>query len=1658
MKIQRLITLALCMGCVESLVTVAQAQYSPETKFAKGMERLQLRVVLFDSNLRERSHGYYNMLMDNKEGRVHNGGPVYCNKLVSEGFGNEVCVHIQLFNDEFVTLPHWLNAYVKDLNEQLRQKLSPVDYLEILKGEQAMAVYYTSLAEFKQDHGDNLKLKLQAILQEPSDKKVFARAMFLGGDAATPVTLKSNLRNLVGNIVYADEKYVVTQEKGVFAEGSATLTFWSNSTYEKVATFAMPTFLGSKATIVTAQESGIYLIRPEKGYGPCSTRNWCGELWCSYMVDPEKKKHQTIYGDGTGSIEMKKQREGGELFRLFEAAAEKNGLTKSGVSSNSHLTSAGISTGGGTTVYPLSRYSDSIAYEAEVGRVMRLNLHTLSESPIARTDVGDSDREMEMKIQLKSYLHANVCGAKPSLKNSNRPQSLAAMLGNAEERRKADALLEALSASAAEHTGREISESDITLRYMSYDEHLCSFAHEPSGRVAFHASHLRAADARGDFDTKHAGGITAIRDKQGDVIVLPALPRMAKIGASGSLRKLSAIPHRANPAPGSGEHNDYLAPASAQYYDFGESNDGGLNVRSVHLTADEDSSVCYLSICAETSADQASVWVLRVDFSAETAQTIYYSDSTSLSGLPIVVPEPGCILLPRSVQSYEMIKISSDATVTKVADLHFSPGQGYAVVLPDGRFAGTPGCERFLEYNTPQGSFDMTLFASRFNRPGDVLEALDGNPADIKALKMATKRWLGKDPGEISHQLPAMPEATLLSPVESEATDATLLLNIELQASSKIAITGLRVFVDGVRVAQPYENTLCVRPGCKQSVQVSVPLSDGQNNVQIYPEDSMGTPGKSINFSTIYNTTETPRLYLVTLGVSDYANDELDLQYAAKDARDIAAAVKECSYLEPRILNLTDAEVPDAGVLDKVRAFLADSRPDDTIIFYLAGHGMLDERLEYYYAPHHFDVDNIKETGISMNAITDCLQNTASQNRLLLLDTCHSGTVGEAEMDQLAANGVQLPHGVRAIANRGMKIKKASNAATVDTGSKKRYIEEFFSRSSSVRGIAILSAASGSQFAQESSEWNNGLFTATLIDAIRNACKGDMDLNGRLSIAELVRWLEREIVSRTAGLQVPNANVGEGSSLSYLPFRYPNPPLADGLKLKGFNGLWDRNTAEEFAQLLPQAMECPKERNFAGLFDGFIELPELSKTVPLFEFRKAHFKNMQLKGTPRVEIEHYVYKGDEIRLVAHIAYKSDKNFTAHPKPKLCLITARINEKGRICSWQIQETNDETIDLPPNANGPFVPHKKTGSFGGYTNRTYFNVPEDKYAPEESPGYVFIPAKKFAFASVDSALYQYGVNGYISDELAIAWANRFIAVFSQNNEKHLQAMLTEEPIGANYITYKEDILKFYEGLITKWPKRKIEQEILAREPYYIHLVVKLTCTDVAGQSISQRVYFTLNINSDGTLCRLIIKDADQTTADSFARKKNIEIVSGTGKNLYKPDAQGYLTNEQAHVWGKRIQEAFSMSNSYFDTDFVNVFFADTVNGTKTKEDLKMQFRSFAEDYKEINLELSRIGKAPGKLQIIVRAAITEQAEDDSNDIPLSVSDDASSSSDDDMSPYGYSCSFTEQTNITHYGYRLYDLGIDSNGKIHQFKVEGFIDDEKPDLATGMQEVPL
>lgn len=495
---------------------------------------------------------------------------------------------------------------------------------------------------------------------------------------------------------------------------------------------------------------------------------------------------------------------------------------------------------------------------------------------------------------------------------------------------------------------------------------------------------------------------------------------------------------------------------------------------------------------------------------------------------PVWMAEKRWLCLPTVDNCWDIYSVDEQfESVQKLCSVYFGGSKKYSIVLPCGIYAGTPDCEEFMYKEDAECQIGMQALAPWRNRPAEVLEAIGGNADDIAALRETTKRWLRKqgfDPDNMPSEpsLKDFPAVEVNMPNLFSTTDMVHFTVTAKATANDIAKVIVRV--DGVEVPQSWGNALTIAAGEQEELTVEVPLASGQNWIEVTPVDSKGISGDTFRFRTIYRSKAQSDLYIVALGVSDYDNPDLQLQYAAKDATDISKALEQYGSGEKHVLLLTNKQVKDRSALEKVRDFLSNTTANDRVVFYVAGHGMLDDKYNYYYAPAGFDPERIGETGIAMDELTACLQNAKARKKLLLLDTCHSGMLGEAGEEKLAMSGVQLPHGVRAIQHRGMKIKKAIGA--LNTKQKKRYIEDLFSRGDVQRGINIIAGAAGAEYALESGAWKNGVFTSTLIQALQDP-NADANKDGKLTVEELQNYVTSKVSEQTNGEQKPSSVASE---------------------------------------------------------------------------------------------------------------------------------------------------------------------------------------------------------------------------------------------------------------------------------------------------------------------------------------------------------------------------------------------------------------------------------------------------------------------------------------------------------------------------------------------------
>lgn len=502
-----------------------------------------------------------------------------------------------------------------------------------------------------------------------------------------------------------------------------------------------------------------------------------------------------------------------------------------------------------------------------------------------------------------------------------------------------------------------------------------------------------------------------------------------------------------------------------------------------------------------------------VTFDSKTLKSREIAHWTGAS--PLWLAAKHWLFVPR-MGYYEVIYIDDQGVGKTVFSLYYSK-RDYAVVLPNGFYAGSPGCESLMQYrNETEG---MERLARWRNRPGDVLEALGGNPDSVKLLKETTNRWHQKMNFDSSTKEPSSSELPVLKIKKLPplfASSSLVSIPISVRATAR-SINQYLLKINGVTKTVPLKKSFAA--GQSGDVNCELELSDGTNWIEIRAIDADGIMGDAVRFRLIgQGISPQKTLYLVALGVSSYKDSSLNLRYAAKDAVDFAAAMKKLYGDNIHVLTLTDDGVTRDS-LEVIRKFLTNGpKTGDSVILYCAGHGVLDDQWRYVFASHEFDPDDPANTGMLMDDLKKCVASSSARNRLLLMDTCHSGMIGEEDEIKLVKLGANLPKGISLGMVRGMKARAIPQ---LDAEQKKRYIEEMFSLSSKTEQMMILGASGGGEFAQESGEWNNGVFTRCLIEGLRDK-QADANEDGAVNIRELKDYIARKVPEMTRGQQKPS--------------------------------------------------------------------------------------------------------------------------------------------------------------------------------------------------------------------------------------------------------------------------------------------------------------------------------------------------------------------------------------------------------------------------------------------------------------------------------------------------------------------------------------------------------
>jgi WD40 repeat protein len=466
------------------------------------------------------------------------------------------------------------------------------------------------------------------------------------------------------------------------------------------------------------------------------------------------------------------------------------------------------------------------------------------------------------------------------------------------------------------------------------------------------------------------------------------------------------------------------------------------------------------------------------------------------------------------------IKVWDLETCKEVSSLIAMEEMDYIILSPDNYYKSSKGNNDGIGFRFKNNLYSFDQFDVRFNRPDKVLTSLG---ASKYSVKLYTKAWekrlskLGFAPGDLQGEL-ALPNIELSNKVTLPVTTEEKQLKLNIKAwDETYKLDRISIYVNDVPAPELKGISLKNQYANKVNEEIDINLSAGKNLVKVSVFNEEGLESLRETFQVTYNptTSKKPDLYIFTIGVSKFENKERNLKFATKDAKDLVAKFESSDYFGTvHTQELFDEAATKENVL-KASKFLDKAKIDDQVIIYISSHGLLDDKLDYYLAMHDIDFDKPQIKGLPYDAVNTMLDGMDCRNRLIMIDACHSGEVDKDEA---------VTRSSVAMTNTNVKMNQKSGSTLVRprAGLKNSftYMKTLFGDVSKGTGATVISAAGGYEFALESEDWSNGVFTYAILEGLTSG-EADINHDGLVHVSELKDYVTLQVVKLTDGKQHP---------------------------------------------------------------------------------------------------------------------------------------------------------------------------------------------------------------------------------------------------------------------------------------------------------------------------------------------------------------------------------------------------------------------------------------------------------------------------------------------------------------------------------------------------------
>jgi WD40 repeat protein/uncharacterized caspase-like protein len=430
-----------------------------------------------------------------------------------------------------------------------------------------------------------------------------------------------------------------------------------------------------------------------------------------------------------------------------------------------------------------------------------------------------------------------------------------------------------------------------------------------------------------------------------------------------------------------------------------------------------------------------------------------------------------------------------------IVSLFYGVDGEWVIWTPQGYYASSPNGDRIVGWQINKGAGQAAEYVSasqlrsKFYRPDIVDRAIILASATRALEEMKYSDGMDFRLSDLAQRLP--PRLAVLSPDQgNETSTGRATIKLALAETKDDPVDRFDLFVNDIKVTAAAKRS-------DGEVSFEVPLGKGGNLVRVVArsasnllaEAQLGIVQRGEGALDKRNT-----LYILAIGADKYpllpkvcgqnGRGPCDLSFAGADAKAFSATIeKQMGRQHLRVVKrlLVNGEggdrEPTRANVENALETLRQSKENDTVVVFIAGHGVNAPQTGYQFLPsdaRYLDDKTLSSGSVVKWAIIEEAIQSAKGRRLLFVDTCRSTNAFNPRL-----------------------MKQASDDA-----------------------IVAFSATNTQQDALELFNLGHGAFTSAVVKGLNGAA--DIAQEREVRVFDLGTYVEREVRKLTKGLQTPD--------------------------------------------------------------------------------------------------------------------------------------------------------------------------------------------------------------------------------------------------------------------------------------------------------------------------------------------------------------------------------------------------------------------------------------------------------------------------------------------------------------------------------------------------------